>query len=84
MRCIYCKTPLITKGFKHENLITVPAKGVAHKRCAEQDYLSKRVFAGVELNQLSGNELLELKEIVLNEINERERGYNQEAAVELF
>ena len=78
MKCIYCKKLVYGKEG-----MTVPGKGSAHETCYQAYETSKRKFQGIDITELSDDELLELKELVLAEGNFRKRK-NKDDDFELF
>ena len=80
MKCEYCDKPVYG-----EDGLTIPGKGVAHKTCFEIDKSSKRIFQTLDLSELEPTQLIDLKDLVLAEINERERGTDTDFDdIELF
>lgn len=66
MRCSYCdKTVLGAEP------ITVPGLGPAHEICYQAELVSNRVFSGLNIAQLTDQQLNELSDMVLMEKNAR-------------
>lgn len=72
MRCVFCEQALIGSKPHFGQPVTVPGVGVAHTLCAQQDRVQKRVFGPLRLKDVPTESLLELKELVLAEINQRQ------------
>lgn len=81
MRCIFCDGNVVTADRSKGRPITIPERGVAHTFCAEQDLFSRRVYGSIHMQDLAMNDLVELREMVLAEINAREGKDND---IELF
>jgi len=81
LNCVFCNKPVFgTKG------VTVPSKGPAHQTCYQSYNALARTFQKLDISALSDDELLDLKDLVLAEINDRERTLsgNEDDSVELF
>lgn len=79
MNCIYCNSPV----YGHNGL-TVPSEGAAHQQCFQMDQALKRTFQHLEISKLSDGELHDLKDLVLTELNDRERSGEDDSDIELF
>ncbi|PLY12650.1 MAG: DUF2175 domain-containing protein [Sedimenticola sp.] len=79
MRCEFCNQ--VVHGIDG---ITLPGKGVAHRTCFEIDRSTRRIFNTLDLSQLELPQLVDLKDLVLAEINDRERKHSGTAEIELF
>ena len=82
MRCIFCDERVVRIDQNHRSPITLPSRGVAHSDCAEKDLMSRRIFGQLHINELTDDDLHELRELVQLEINDRSGLGNTEA--ELF
>lgn len=69
MRCPYCEKSVV--GEKKVKILV--GEGPVHEYCYEQNVLSQRVFEGLNLPNLSDLKLNELHEMLLSEINSRNR-----------
>ena len=78
MKCVYCHKPVFGSDG-----ITVPQKGPAHQRCFQLNQALKRTFQTLDISALSDEELIDLKDLVLAEINDRER-QDSEGDIDLF
>lgn len=83
LNCIFCKKPVFGP-----NGLTVPKRGPAHRQCYQADAALRRTFQSLDITELNDDELLDLKDLVLTEENERCRQLAGEAEgsgdVELF
>ena len=68
MNCIYCG-----KLVYGENGMNVPNLGVAHQQCFQAYQTLKRTFQNLDITALNDQELVELKDLVLTELNSRQR-----------
>ena len=78
MKCIICNEPVYGKQG-----LTAVGLGAIHKQCFPGHSLDRRVFQSLDVSALNDEDFIELKEIVLAEINARE-GASQQASIELF
>lgn len=67
MKCEYCESQVVGR----KDVIILDGRGPVHQRCYDRSLLSRRIFQGVALPNLSLDDLGELKELVLQEINSR-------------
>jgi len=79
MNCLSCARPV----YGHNGL-TVPSQGAAHQQCYQMDQALKRTFQHLEISKLTDEELNDLKDLVLTEINDRERSGEDDCDIELF
>lgn len=79
MKCIYCRSPV----YGHNGL-TVPMEGAAHQQCYQMEQTLKRTFQHLEISKLSDPELNDLKDLVLSELNDRQRDEAECSDIELF
>ncbi len=79
MRCIYCHK----RVFGGEGL-TVPGVGPAHQKCFQLDAALRRTFQSLDISALNDMELTDLKDLVLAEVNDRERKKSGNDDIELF
>jgi len=63
--------------------MTVPGKGPSHRFCQQIAEAQTRYFHGLNITQLSDQELTELKDLILSEINIRNRPSGH-SDIELF
>ncbi|NVK38982.1 MAG: DUF2175 domain-containing protein [Gammaproteobacteria bacterium] len=78
MKCEFCSKPVFGKEG-----ITVIGLGASHVECFEIERTTRRVFAGVSLNELDERGLTNLYEMVMTEMNARSEKY-QDSSVEFF
>ncbi len=71
MRCMFCNHEIMKKDDFLGKPISIPSRGIAHTVCAERDLVSKRIFGSIHLTEVSMDDLYELRELVVNEINDR-------------
>ncbi len=71
MRCMFCNHEIMKKDDFLGKPISIPSLGIAHTTCAERDLVSKRIFGSIHLTEVSMDDLYELRELVVNEINDR-------------
>ena len=76
MRCEYCQKDVVG----HKDVVVLVGRGPVHQVCYERTLVSRRIFQGLALPNLSLDDFAELKELVLQEINSR----TVHAEVELF
>lgn len=69
MRCPYCKKSV----FGEKEVVVIVGEGPAHKRCHEHELIGQRSFAGLKLSSFKETELRELQEMILIELNVRNR-----------
>lgn len=69
MRCPYCKKTV----FGEKEVVVIVGEGPAHKRCHEHELIGQRSFAGLKLSSFKESELRELQEMILIELNVRNR-----------
>jgi hypothetical protein len=69
MRCIFCNKPVLNSDIG--NPITLNGIGIAHSTCAEIDSKQKRVFGPICLHDLSGKDLLRLRDLTDLEMKQR-------------
>ena len=67
MKCEHCKSEVVG----HKDVVILVGQGPVHQRCYDRKLISRRIFQGLELPNLSLDDLSELKELVLQEINSR-------------
>ena len=72
MQCEFCQQSVFKQQQGSGPPVTIPGRGVAHKYCAEKDLTQRRVFKGLSLTQLAMGDLVELREMLLQELNHRE------------
>ncbi len=72
MHCEYCSKSVFAANTTLGKPITVPGTGVAHTHCAQRAMTRHRIFRNLALASLHHEELNELKELVLQEVNERQ------------
>jgi hypothetical protein len=78
MKCIFCNKPVFgDKG------ITVPTQGPAHQNCYQANEALRRTFQHLDISALNDQELVDLKDLVLAELNTRNRD-DDSNDVELF
>lgn len=76
MRCYICgKAVFGPQG------ISVPKYGPAHRECYEATQTIMRTFRGLEISELSDDELTDLHDLVLAELNHRK---GDDDDIELF
>ena len=68
MRCIYCE-----KTVAGSDGVTVPQLGPAHQTCFQINQALKRTFQNLDISSLNDSELTDLKDLVLAEVNTRQR-----------
>ena len=78
MRCIFCNKPVYGNDG-----VTVPQKGPAHQNCYQANEALRRTFQHLDITALNDQELVDLKDLVLAEINSRNRTDN-DGDIELF
>jgi len=78
MKCIICNKPVYGKQG-----MTAVGLGAIHKKCFPGHSLDNRVFQSLDISALDDADFVELKEMVLAEINAREN-VNQQTSIELF
>ena len=71
MRCIFCNERVIRRDKNHRPPITLPSRGIAHSDCAEEDLMARRIFGILHIDELTDDDLYELRELVQLEINDR-------------
>ncbi|GEM_PF-1413297 len=82
MKCLFCQLPVYGG-----NGMTVPGRGLSHRKCFEADALMRHSFKGLDLSSLEDNDLKELDELVAMEKRSRERTEHcgdSEDEIELF
>ncbi len=79
MRCMYCDLNLVG----HSEVTSIPGQGLAHYNCFITAQFQNRCFRGLDIRALSNDCLERLKELVLTEVNERNRAYTG-PDIELF
>jgi len=68
LNCVFCKKPVFgTSG------VTVPGEGPAHQSCYQANAALARTFQSLDISKLSDDELMDLKDLVLAEFNDRDR-----------
>ncbi|MCJ8311519.1 MAG: hypothetical protein HRU38_02295 [Saccharospirillaceae bacterium] len=72
MRCTFCEEKLLRPNMPPGSLIIIDPNEYAHKSCAEQAWVSRRMFGSVKMNSIPSNDLFELKQLLINEINLRD------------
>lgn len=78
MNCIFCNKPVYGKDG-----ITVPSKGPAHQNCYQANEALRRTFQHLDITALNDQELVDLKDLVLAELNSRSRD-DDSNDIELF
>jgi len=78
MKCIICNKPVYGKQG-----MTAVGLGAIHKKCFPGHSLDNRVFQSLDVSALNDEDFVELKEIVLAEINAREN-VSPKTSIELF
>lgn len=69
MRCPYCSKGVVGA----ENVVVIVGEGPAHLECHEYHVMGERSYKNIYFPDLSKEELLEMKEMILTELNVRER-----------
>lgn len=77
MRCPFCKGNVIGE----KEVVILVGEGPAHTECYRRHAFHSRQFRGLDLQALDDNGLLELKDMVLMEMNSRVK---TDTDVELF
>ncbi|AWB67246.1 hypothetical protein C2869_12705 [Saccharobesus litoralis] len=77
---MFCDGDVILNDRSKGLPITLPGRGIAHTYCAEDDLAKRRIFGNIHIADLDDDDLLELKEMVLAEVNIR-HGVDQEAEI---
>jgi len=72
MLCTFCEEKLLQPEMPPGFLVTLPSDEVAHKACAKQAWVSRKMFGSIKLDKIPEDELYELKHLLLNELNTRE------------
>ncbi len=80
MNCPYCHKNVVG----HSKVVMILGEGPAHSFCHEQHTLSDRNFNSIHFPSLTLEELHELKEMVLVELNARNRIDSVNDGIELF
>ncbi len=80
MNCPYCRKNVVG----HSKVVMILGEGPAHSSCHEQHTLSDRSFNNIHFPNLALDDLLELKEMVLTELNARIRAESENDGIELF
>ncbi|WP_370979356.1 DUF2175 domain-containing protein [Agaribacterium sp. ZY112] len=78
MKCLYCNAPVFGRDG-----ITIAGKGPAHQKCYQADQALKRTFQHLKISELNDQELVELKDLILAEENDRKRS-DDDDGIELF
>ena len=78
MRCPFCSKSVVGDL----NIVVIAGEGPAHKQCYEREVIGQRVFGSLHLPSLKMEELIEMKEMLLTELNAREQP--EEDGIELF
>lgn len=76
MKCIFCN-----KAVTGEDGMSVPGKGPAHLHCFKANEVIQRTFMGLDITELTDEDLIVLKDLVLAEENYRNRDSDD---IELF
>lgn len=79
MRCCYCDQNVVGQ----KEVVMVVGEGPAHQACHDRYTLTKRQFGDLDLQTLEEDVLNELKDLVLTELNARQKT-EAEDDVELF
>ena len=79
MRCIFCNKPVYGADG-----VTVPHSGPAHQSCYQANEALRRTFQHLDITELNDQELIDLKDLVLAEINSRNRKEDDGGDIELF
>ena len=80
MNCPYCRKNVVG----HSKVVMILGEGPAHSSCHEQHTLSDRSFNNLHFPSMTLEELYELKEMVLVELNARNRADSINDEIELF
>ena len=80
MKCPYCHKNVVG----HARVVMIVGEGPAHFSCHEQHVLSARQFQDIPLSSMNQDELIELKEMVLIELNARSRHDAKNNEIEMF
>jgi len=82
MRCPYCGGQVVGDM----DVVVLVGQGPAHTLCYERYNISKRVYKDIDFSALAQNDLLEMKEMILTELNARQRSDTdiQNNEIELF
>lgn len=78
MNCIFCN-----KAVFGDKGVTVPSQGPAHQNCYQANEALRRTFQHLDISALNDEELVDLKDLVLAEENNRKRK-DDNNDVELF
>ena len=78
MRCTYCNGNVVGDP----DVVVLVGEGPAHRSCYERHTVTSRVFGELNIQTLDNQSLVELKEMVLTELNSRH--LTQEEDIELF
>ncbi len=79
MRCCYCDGNVVGQ----KDVVMVVCEGPAHRACHDRYMLTRRQFGSLNLQHLDDHLLNELKELVLTEVNARQK-QDVEDDIELF
>ncbi len=81
MRCPYCSKGVVGST----EIVMVLGEGPAHLECYQRHAVADRSFNNIHFPSLSSHDLKEMKEMILAELNIRERDLSSEAdGIELF
>lgn len=80
MRCEFCNQKLVG----HPQVVSIPGQGLAHPHCYTTAQFNRRVFEGVDIAALDDERLSLLRELVVTEVNSRQRDRASGLGVELF
>lgn len=84
MRCPYCEGQVVGD----QNAVILVGSGPAHTKCYERHIISKRIYKNIHFSSMTAADLVEMKEMILIELNARERptgsSFESEDDIELF
>ena len=80
MRCEFCSHKLVG----HPEVVSIPGQGLAHYNCFVTAQFRRRIFEGLDIAALDDQRLSLLHELVVTELNSRQREVAPEQAIELF
>ncbi len=78
MKCVFCN-----KSVHGPNGMSVPGHGSAHRQCFQANEALRRTFQSLDIQALTDQELVELKDLVLSEENSRNLG-DELDSIDLF
>lgn len=79
MRCVFCGKPVFGPTG-----ITLHGGAPAHQQCFQLQAALKRTFQALDISALNDQELTDLKDLVLAEVNDRQRKSSGSDDIELF